>query len=193
MVWARKLTNKANDIANGMLRLWCHTYSPGNGMLIWTTTGKQWSDLEDLNDPMGADEEFLALVAQGVNYTADSDSATDFVYRITYTPDDFDVDAWAFAVAWTVVALPGQFGRASALGAETAQRITAVTGAPTTFAVNQTGPQRMFEWKSYYGSISAVDKGTTLLGTDAGFTELVDFQLSEIYTPGAVRVLRRVR
>lgn len=195
MVWALSLLNKANEIFGdtATLTLWSSTYSPGNGTLIWTTTGEKWTDLEALNAKMAASREFLKVLAEGVIHTSDHEAVNDTLFRVAYAPQGFDGDAANFVVSWQVEAAPGKLERIGDLGVDTAQRLTAVTGAPTTFATGQTGRDRTFEWKTYHSSIEDLAASRLRLETDKDFLKFLDTDAAECFATGSTRILRRVR
>ena len=192
MKWTFDLTDKFNEINPEVMRLWTNTMSPANGTYVWSSWANDLADLEEQNHRLAADEEFLALVAEGAEYT--SEVAHDSVFEVLYSPAEGDIDAVPFVIITRAVAAPGQIARATELGVAIAERSTAASGSPTYFTEALTGPVGTFEWIRLASSIEELQASYATLKSDPEMADL-DQQSASVFAEGTQdrRILRRQR
>lgn len=198
MPWANALTKKASEISVGRgfepFRLWTHSYSQDNAVLLWTLGAETWASIEVIDDALGEDSDFLTLVAQGINYTS-SEAAQDSFYRILENPSGIDLDNTRWVTVWRASALPNEVGRAADAGIEIAQHVSKLGGSPTTVAVAMTGGQGSFEWKAYHDSVDSMAHALqTLDSENLDFLTFAPKQTRPSFDGASVtrRILRKI-
>ena len=100
-------------------------------------------------------------------------SLNDVLYRpIHGAPDPSRDVQYVSGVAATIASR--NFARGMAAGVEIAQAAEKVTGLPTLFTSNTTGPYGGVGWLTGYESIAALDAAADKIAADAAFVKLVD-------------------
>lgn len=181
--WALRVTEKVNQISEVPVQLWTTVFSPASGRLVWTATVENLVELETIEDKLIADSGYVTLVEEGATHGSGDPIDDGLLQFIHADPKTTEIDAqYAGTVRATLA--PGGSVKGIELGVETAQKASAITGCPTSFAMNVTGAYGSVEWITVYASIDDMQRAGELIAADASFNEKVDKELSKVYLPG---------
>lgn len=191
MEWTFDLTEKFNEVNDQTMRLWTNTYSPGNGVYIWSQWVDNFTDFEEQNHRLALDEGFLELVARGSEYS--SESGDDTVDRVLHTSPGVDIDSAAFLSITRAVAVPGRLAQAADVGIEIAERTSAITGSATAFTTAVTGQVGSFEWIRLATTVEELEDSELKLTADKAVLAEIDRQMAECFLASSAdrRYLRR--
>ena len=188
--WALRITEKVNQISETPVTLWSSVFSPRSQLLVWTATVDELLTLETVEGKLMGDAGYLALVEEGATHGS-NDPVDDGLLQIVFAdPAAAEIDA-TYATTVQATLAPGCSTRGMELGVETAQRVGAITGCPTSFCLSMTGPYGSVEWVSVCTSVEELQRGQEAIGADSEFAQLVDKELSQVYMPGAIQLAWR--
>jgi len=126
--WAVGITEKVNQITSLDVGLWTTMFSPGIGVLAWSTFVEHLSDLEDADAKLMVDDIFVSEVDRGASFVT-TEGADDELAQVLHG----DVDPTARPQVASVVRselVPGGFVKGIEAGIEIATRSTALGGLP---------------------------------------------------------------
>ncbi len=84
----------------------------------------------------------------------------------------------------------GQLRAALTGGVEIAETSARITGVPSMFLVDVTGPYGGYAWMSGFADIGALQQADTALAADAGWLDLID-RVGPAYQQGAAQAIYR--
>lgn len=181
--WGVRMTEKVNAISESEVTLWAPRFSAGASALSWTTVVEDLGQLDSLEGKLLADEGYLHLVEEGATLSS-GDGLDDGLVELIHLDPDAGPGAEYVAVV-TAVAAAGQAVRSIEVGIEISTRAKAVTGFPTSFGREVTGPYGGVGWFTLYPSIEALQQGEAATGSDEDFIRLVDEKASTAYAAGS--------
>jgi hypothetical protein len=161
-------------------------HSAGLGRIVWTISLDSLKELEEFDDLLAADTAWNGWVAaQDGYYTGAVD---DMLMSMIHVAPEGAPPAYVSVVNAT--AANGMLSKAMAAGVEAAMLLTRLTGLPTNFGSNVTGPYGGVMWTTYAPDMAAVEAANTAMASSPEFMELVD-RLGPLYNPGGVTTLYR--
>ncbi len=95
-----------------------------------------------------------------------------------------------YVTAARAVAANGRLGDAIAAGIEIAEASTRITGIPTMFLVESTGPYGGCRWSSGFADIGELERAETALAADEQWVALID-RVGTAYLDGASQTIFR--
>lgn len=192
MGWAAKMTEKVNAVADIQVALWAPVLSPQINTLSWISVVNDVSEMTVTDEKLMADSGYLDLVEEGSRFSAGTGIDDSLVNLIHADPDGFETAQYASIT--TAVLAPGKSAEGIELGVETAARVKAITGRPTSFGASVTGPYGEVGWISLADSIDQVQQMGEALAADADWVALIDKKASKAYAAEAAtrRITRKL-
>ena len=86
-----------------------------------------------------------------------------------------------YVTAVQAVCATGNIGNGMAVGVEIAQQAETITGLPTLFGADVTGPYGGVAWLTGYENIAALETAQQALAADAGWVSLIDSKVAGAY------------
>jgi hypothetical protein len=188
--WAVRLTQKINQISEVPSTLWTAVMSPGAGSLSWTSVVEDLGVIEDTETKLAADPGYNDLVAEGIPLLS-TDGLDQRLLQLVFADADSANIVPQYASTVQAQLAPGSMISGIGLGVDLAQRVKAITGRPTSFAVASTGGYGDVMWVSLAETIQQVQAANEALNADADFGRVVDEQASNAYLPGATQTVSR--
>ncbi|HVN49779.1 MAG TPA: hypothetical protein VMT43_00020 [Acidimicrobiales bacterium] len=182
LTWATTITEKVNQITGLEVGLWMQVYSPGFGTLAWSTFLPDVATLEAAGDKLNGDAGYVALADEGAKYI--STGLDDTLLQIVHGEPDPD-RAVEYVSVVQAVCSGGKIAEGIGVGVEIAQRAEAVTGLPTMFATNVTGPYGGVGWLTGYENVGAFEAAGQALNGDPSWVQLVDSRAGGVYQEDA--------
>jgi hypothetical protein len=178
MTWASGITEKVNEITGIGVGLWMQTYSPAFGTVSWSTFVPDLAALEAAGDKLSSDAGYVTMADQGASYI--SGGLDDSLLQIVHGEPDPNRAIEYVSVVQAVCAT-GAIGKGMGVGVEIAQKVEAVTGLPTLFASNLTGPYGGVGWFTAYEDVGVLETANNALNADASFLDLIDSKAAGAY------------
>jgi hypothetical protein len=169
--WANRVREHVSSVTGNESQLWATMFGAGYGTLSWTSWAPDLATLEAANDKLIVDDGYLKLSAEGAQYT--TGGVDDLLLKPIFGEPDPDRDL-NYVSGVVAACAGGNIERAMTAGVEIAQRAEAVTGLPTMFLSNATGPYGGVAWLTGYEDITAMEKATDAINGDPAFLKLVD-------------------
>ena len=192
MSWAVRITEKVNTISDSPVRLWSRVQSPGGGTLSWSTVVDSMSELVTIDEKLMADGGYVELAEAGSRFI-DGSGVDDSLGRLVHA-DPEGADTAAYATVSTSRLTPGMMATGVALGVEMAKQIKSITGRPTSFGTNVTGPMGGVAFFLLSDTIDQVQAASEALAADAGWAAVMDERASKAFVMGVAErvILRRL-
>jgi hypothetical protein len=169
--WANRIKDRVIEVGGNPCELWATVYGAGYGTVHWTSWAPDLASLATAGDALIADPGYLALSAEGANYTVGGVDDQLLKPLVGEVDPDRNITYVSGVVA---VCAAGNIERAMTAGVEIAQRAESITGLPTMFLSAMTGPYGGVSWLTGYEDITSVEKAQDALGADIGFVKLID-------------------
>ena len=192
MEWVAEITNRVTQTTGLQVGVWNQMFSPAVGTLLWTTMVPDLATLEGAFDKLAVDEDYADLVDKGLDYTLPGMVDDVLGVIISGAPDPDRPNEYAIVARASIVS--GQIATGMALGVEIAERVQAITGAPSLFIAEATGNYGGVSWVSGFANIAEMERAQMAINGDAKFIELIDTKAKGVYNdePGtATQVVYR--
>ncbi|MGZ4718478.1 MAG: hypothetical protein ACXWCB_17455, partial [Acidimicrobiales bacterium] len=164
--WANRIKDRVIEVSGNECQLWATMYGAGYGTLSWTSWFPDLAALQASGDALIADDGYLALSAEGANLT--TGGVDDLLLKPLYGEVDPERPI-TYVTGVVATCAAGNIERAMTKGVEIAQKAESVTGLPTMFLSNVTGPYGGISWLTGYEDIAAMEKAETALNSDPAF------------------------
>ena len=161
-------------------------FSPDLGTVVWAVFVEDLAVLEQANDKLATSDSYIDLVDRGAKLFAGS--ATDSLAQVI--AGETEAPTPQYVSVARAVGANGQLRAALAGGVEIAEASTRITGVPTMFLVDSTGPYGGCAWTSGFADIDALQQAAAALAADAGWLELID-RVGPAYQQGAAQAIYR--
>jgi hypothetical protein len=178
LAWATGITEKVNEITGLGVGLWMQVFSPEFGSVSWSTFLPDLATLETAGDKLAADAGYVAMTDEGAKYI--SGGLDDSLLQIIHGEPDPDRSV-EYVSGVRAVCSTGNIANGMAVGVEIAQKAEVVTGLPTLFAADTTGPYGGVGWLTGYENIAALEGAQQALNADPSFVALVDGKAAGVY------------
>jgi hypothetical protein len=188
--YIRAVTDKVRQETGLDVHVWAATMSPEFGTTVWGTFVDDLRRLEEAEDKLMVSESFLDLAEKGNKLLAGP--LTDNLAQVVHGAPDLSGALPNYLSVARATAANGQLRAAMAGGIEIAETATRITGVPTTFMVEATGPYGGCRWASRFADLDALERAESALMADESWLEVID-RVGPAYTQDARQtILRRI-
>jgi hypothetical protein len=184
----RAVTEKVRQETGLQVLVWTSTMSPDLGTTMWATFVDDLGRLEEADDKLMVSDSFLDLVEKGNRLLAAP--LTDGLAAVVHGAPDFSGPPPNYLMVAQATAANGQVKAALDGGVEIAEAVTRITGAPTTFLVDTTGPYGGCRWGSRFADIGELQRAESALMADESWLDLID-RVGTAYTQDAHQSIYR--
>ena len=171
MEWASNIRGHAAEVLNNDVQLWTTVFSPGSGLLSWTSWWDSLASLESAMAGLVGSAKYLELATQGRDFI--EGGVDDLLSQTVFGEPAGDTSARYVGVVQAVAA-NGRIGDAMAAGVGIAQKAAEVAVTPTMFVRGITGAYGGVGWIAGYENLAAMDAAETKLAADPSWLSLVD-------------------
>ena len=186
--YVSEVTEKVRQETGLAVDAWSSTFSPDLGTVVWAVFAEDLAALEQANDKLATSNSYLDLVDRGSQLFAGP--ASDSLAQVVAGEVDPAAPTPQYVSVAQAAAANGQLRAALAGGVEIAEASTRITGVPSLFLVDVTGPYGGCAWMSGFADIGALQQADAALTADAGWLELID-RVGPAYQPGAAQAIYR--
>jgi hypothetical protein len=183
MAWAIGMTERVNASTDLEVGLFQRVFSPGLGTVAWATFVNDLEQLQTANDTLAADPEYLAAVDAGAPFL-DGNGVDDGLMQIVHGEPDPSRTVTYVATVQTVLA-NGSIARGVEVGVQIAQLAEKITGVPTLFGVNVTGPYGSIGWVTGYENVQQYQEAEGALAVNEEWLATLDRDASPAYAESA--------
>ncbi len=169
--WAAKIAGVASTACGNTVDCWANTLSPGFGTVTWTTW---WADLTSMEAGLNAlnvDAAYATLAADGATLI---DGTVDDILYQTLSGDPEPSDTNRLVSGVRAICAGGHIAQAMTVGVEIAQKAEAITGQPTLFVRNMTGPYSGVAWLTAFADLGAYGTAMDKMAADPAWLTLID-------------------
>jgi hypothetical protein len=188
LTFVTSVTEKVHQETGLELSAWMASMSPELGTCVWSAFVESLEQLEAADDKLAVSDAFTALAEQGAHLFAGP--LRDGLAQVIHGTVDRAAPLPGYVTVARAEAANGKVGAAIASGIEIAEAATRITGQPTNFLVDSTGPFGGCRWTTPLPDIGAVQRTEEALNADAGWLELID-RVGTNYAPGATQAVYR--
>jgi hypothetical protein len=167
----RAVTERVRQETGLEVHVWTSTMSPDLGTTMWATFVDDLGRLEEADDKLMVSDGFLDLVEKGNRLLAGP--LTDRLAQVVHGEPPSGPPPNYLSVAQATAA-NGQVRAALDGGVEIAEAATRITGAPTVFVVDATGPFGGCRWGTRFADIGELQRAESALMADESWLELID-------------------
>jgi hypothetical protein len=173
VTWAANIGKVAADLSEHEVGLWMRAYSPGFGVVVWTSWWDNLAAMESGFAKFATNEKYLSLAAEGRGFL--EGEVDDTLYQSVYDGSGAGggADPQYVSVVRAVCA-NGSIERGMTAGVEIAQKAEAASGRSTGFLANVTGYYGGVNWLAGYDSMATHEDAQNKLNSDASFVKFVD-------------------
>ncbi len=178
MAWATEITEQVNQLTGINVALYSQVFSPEVGTLVWASFVPDLATLESAGDKMAVDDKLTTLADKGAQFTIGG--LDDHLAQVlSGAPDRSRTVEYVTAVQ--AVCASGSVVRGAALGVEIAERAEQITGTPTLFMLNSSGPYGGVTWTTGFTDVHAMEVSQAALAADTAWGEYVDRETAGVY------------
>jgi hypothetical protein len=170
--FATEVTNMVRQETGLDVHTWASTMSPDLGTTVWATFVEHLEQLEQANDKLAASESYLDLTEAGSRYFAGPFS--DGLAQVVSGERDPSAPLPNYITSARATAANGQLSAAMANGVEIAETAAQITGAPTMFLADVTGPYGGCRWTTGFTDVNALERADAALVADDRWLSLLD-------------------
>jgi hypothetical protein len=172
------------------IHTWGASMSPELGTVVWATVVDSLEELEAAQDKLAVSDSFLEMAEKGSHLFAGP--LRDGLAQIVTGGFDRGAALPAYVTVARATAANGRLSDAMAGGVEIAELATEITGIPTSFLVDVTGPYGGCRWNSGVADIGTLERSEAALMADDRWLSLLD-RIGTCYQDGASQsVYRRI-
>ena len=183
-----EVTEKVRQETGLDVHTWTSTMSPDLGTTVWATFVEHLEDLEQANDKLATSDSYLDLVEGGARFFAGP--LSDGLAQVVSGERDPSAPLPNYITTARATAANGQLSAAIANGVEIAETATRITGAPTMFLVDATGPYGGCRWTTGLADIGELERSEAALMADESWVALID-RVGSSYTQDARQAIYR--
>jgi hypothetical protein len=162
--------------------------SPELGTVVWASFVESLEELEAAQDKLAVSDSFIALADSGAELFAGP--LQDGLAQVIVGTIDRTAPLPSYVTVARATAVNGKLSEAMAAGAEIAETATKITGVPTSFLVDATGPFGGCRWNTGLPDIASVERAEAALAADDRWIALMD-RIGPDFAPGASQSIYR--
>ena len=184
------ITEKVHQETGLEVHAWASTLSPDLGTTVWATFVEDLEELEQAQDKLAVSDAFTEIAEQGARLFVGP--LTDGLASVVSGARDPSGPLPAYVTVARAAAANGSLKGAMEHGVEIAEAATRITGVPTMFLVDATGPYGGCRWSTAFADIASLQRAEEQLQQDETWLALID-RVGQSYTQGAVQsIFRRI-
>lgn len=188
LTFVASITEKVHQETGLDIHSWGASMSPELGTVVWASFVESLDQLEAAQDKLAVSDSFIALAESGAKlFTGPLQDGLAQVVVGTY---DRAAPLPSYVTVARAAAANGQLSEALAAGEEIAATATRITGVPTSFLVDATGPFGGCRWNSGYPDIGSLERAEAALMADASWLKLID-RVGACFQDGASQSIYR--
>jgi hypothetical protein len=176
--WAVGQCERAARISGLPVSLFSQVFSPRLGSLSWTAFVPDLASLETADEKLMLDAEYLSAIDEGTEFL--QGGVDDLLFTVVHGEPDPERDV-RYVSTVQAVCSSGNLGRGMEVGVQIAQRAEEISGMPTMFVANATGPYGGVAWLTGFESVQALEAGEGALLADPTWVELIDRDAAGVY------------
>jgi hypothetical protein len=188
MTFVGTITEKVHQETGLETHAWMASMSPELGTCVWATFVESLEELEAAEDKLAVSDQFVELAEQGARLFAGP--LTDGLATVVHGQRDPSAPLPSYVTVARAQAANGKVAGAMSGGIEIAEAATRITGIPTMFLADATGPYGGCRWTSGHADIGSVQQTEAALQADTGWLELID-RIGPCYAQGASQSVYR--
>jgi hypothetical protein len=188
MAFTVEVTEKVRQETSLDLHTWQATLSPQLGTIVWGAFVESLEELEAAQDKLAVSDQFTDLAEKG-GALFDGPLA-DSLATVLHGQRDPGAPLPAYISSARATAANGRLGDAIAAGIEIAEAGTRITGIPTMFMMDATGPYGGCRWSTGFADIASLEQSQAALAADADWLALID-RVGTAYQSGASQAIFR--
>ena len=154
LAWATEQAERVTRISGLQVNLWSQVFSPAMGTLVWATFVPDLTALEEANDKLMVDDEYLSAIDAGAAFL--EGPIDDSLLSVLAGEPDPEREV-SYVASVQAVCAAGHLARGIEVGMTIAAKVTEVTGEPTMFATASTGPYGGVAWLTGYSDVASLD------------------------------------
>ncbi len=190
MTFVASITDKVHQESGLEVHSWAATMSPELGTVVWASFVDSLEELEAAQDKLAVSDSFIALADAGSKLFVGP--LQDGLAQVIVGTIDRTAPLPAYVTVARATAANGKLREALAAGAEIAETATSITGVPTSFLVDATGPFGGCRWNTGLPDIASVERAEAALAADDRWLALMD-RIGGCFAQGASQsIFRRV-
>lgn len=172
MGFVRTVTEKIHQETGLEVHPWASTMSPDQGTVVWATFVDDLAHLEEAQDKLMVSDSFLQVAEGGGRLF--TGPLTDGLAQVVSGEPDFSGPMPRYVTTARATAANGHLREALAHGVEIAEAATRITGVPTMFLVDTTGPYGGCRWTNGFADIGELERAEAALMADESWLDLID-------------------
>lgn len=188
MTFVTSITEKVHQETGLDVHSWGASMSPELGTVVWASFVESLEQLEAAQDKLAVSDSFIALAESGAKLFIGP--LQDSVAQVVVGTYDRTAPLPSYVTVARATAANGKLTEALAAGEEIAETATRITGVPTSFLVNATGPFGGCRWNSGHADIASLERAEASLMSDASWLKLID-RVGACYQEGATQSIYR--
>jgi hypothetical protein len=190
MTFVSAVTEKVHQETGLEIHAWAASMSPELGTVVWASFVDSLEELEAAEDKLAVSDSFIELTEKGSKLFAGP--LTDGLAQVVVGAIDRSAALPAYVTVARATAANGKLGAAMAAGVEIAEASTRITGLPTGFLADVTGPYGGCRWNTGHADIASVERSEAALMADDSWLQLID-RIGSAYQEGASQsIFRRI-
>lgn len=172
LTFVTSITEKVHQETGLDLHTWAASMSPELGTIVWATFVDSLEELEQAEDKLAVSDAFIALSESGAKFFIGP--LQDGLAQVVVGDIDRSAPLPSYVTVARAIAANGKLSEAMAAGVEIAEASTRITGVPTSFLVDTTGPYGGCRWNSGFADIGSVERAEAALMADDSWLKLID-------------------
>lgn len=188
MTFVTLITEKVHQETGLDIHSWGASMSPELGTVVWASFVESLEQIEAAQDKLAVSDSFIALAESGAKLFIEP--LRDSVAQVVVGSFDPTAPLPSYVTVARATATNGKLSEALAAGEEIAETATRITGVPTSFLVEATGPFGGCRWNSGYPDIASLERAEASLMADATWLKLID-RVGPCFQDGASQSIYR--
>lgn len=191
--WAQNVTEKVGSVTGLPVRLYQQVFSPQVGGLQWHVFVPNISTLESLLDKIQQDDSAIKLIDTGAQFLTPQNMGASVGHVSDYLSTVISGDVGQhgsqaarggpqYQAIVQAIMNPGNYAEAMQLGPKIAQQVEKTSGAPTLFAVDQTGVYGGARFITSFGDVREMEQSQQRLQENREWLQFVDEQIAGVFS-----------
>jgi len=188
MAFTMEVTEKVRQETSLDLHTWQASMSPQVGTVVWGAFVESLEELEAAQDKLAVSDQFTELAEKGGALF--DGPLTDSLATVIHGERDPGASLPTYISSARATAANGRLGDAIAGGIEIAEVSARITGVPSMFMMDATGPYGGCRWSSGFDDIAALERAEAALAAKDEWIALID-RVGTAFQSGATQTIFR--